>query len=78
MMRKDIKEVLDRVLTWPTDRQEDAARVLVEMEEFDASDYRLSDDQVSEVERRVSDFATGYETYATEEEMTALWRKSGL
>jgi hypothetical protein len=33
-----------------------------EMEEFDASDYRLPDDQVSEVQRRVSDFASGKET----------------
>jgi hypothetical protein len=39
MTRKDIKEVLDRVLTWPAEQQENAARVLIEMEEFDASDY---------------------------------------
>jgi hypothetical protein len=78
MSRKEIKEVLDRVLTWTPERQEDAARVLIEMEEFDASDYRLSDDQVAEVQRRVADFASGKEDHATEEEMTALWKKLGL
>ena len=55
MSRKDIKEVLDRVLTWPPERQEDAVRVLTEMEEFDASDYRLMDEQVAEVKRRLTE-----------------------
>jgi hypothetical protein len=49
MTRKDIKEALDRVLTWPRERQEDVVRVLAEMEEFDGSDYQLSDEQVAEV-----------------------------
>jgi hypothetical protein len=35
MTRRDIKEVLDRVLTWPEDRQEDVARVLIEIEEYE-------------------------------------------
>jgi hypothetical protein len=48
------------------------------MEEFDASDYHLSDDQVAEVRRRVADFASGKEDNATDEEMTALWKKLGL
>ncbi len=55
MSRKDIKEVLDRVLTWPPERQEDAVRVLTEMEEFDARDYRLMDEQVAEVKRRLTE-----------------------
>jgi predicted transcriptional regulator len=35
--------------------QEDAARVLSEMEEQDASPYRLTDEQVAEVKRRLAD-----------------------
>ncbi len=54
MTRDQVKAVLDRVLTWPPDRQEDAVRVLEGMEELDASEYRLSDDQVAEVERRMA------------------------
>jgi hypothetical protein len=73
-----VKEVLDRVLTWPVKRQEDAVRILREMEEQDASPYHLTDDQVAEVERRRADFAAGRETYATDEEMTALWKQCGL
>jgi hypothetical protein len=45
MTRRDIREVLERVLTWPEDRQEDAARVLIEIEEFDAGANDLPDDR---------------------------------
>jgi hypothetical protein len=75
MTREQVKEILDRVLTWPPKRQEDAARVLSEMEEQDASPYRLADEQVEEVGRRRADFAEGRERYATDEEMAALWKK---
>ena len=55
MTRDQLKAVLDRVLTWPPKRQEDAARVLTEMEEQDASPYHLTDEQVAEVERRLAE-----------------------
>ncbi|MET0219092.1 MAG: hypothetical protein ABW213_00380 [Tardiphaga sp.] len=43
------------MLTWPPERQEDVVRLLDEMAEQDASDYRLSDEQVAEVKRRMAD-----------------------
>jgi hypothetical protein len=55
MTKKQVKEILDRVLTWPQERQNDAARVLTEMEEQDASPYHLTDEQVVEVKRRLAD-----------------------
>ena len=55
MTKDQMKAVLDRVLTWPSKRQEDAARLLTEMEEQDTSPYRLSDEQVAEVKRRLAD-----------------------
>jgi hypothetical protein len=78
MTKEQVKEILDRVLTWPTKRQEDAARVLTEMEEQDASPYHLTDEQAEEVGRRRADFTAGRERYATDEEMAALWKKCGL
>ena len=52
-MKKDqISAVLERVRTWPAERQEDAARLLLEMEAQDASPYRLTDEQLAEVRRR--------------------------
>jgi len=55
MTKQQVKEILDRVLTWPPDRQEDAVRVLSDMESQDASAYRLTDEQVAEVRRRLAD-----------------------
>jgi hypothetical protein len=55
MTKEQIKEVLDRVLTWPPERQEDAVRVLTEMEQQDASPYHLTDEQVEEVRKRLAD-----------------------
>ena len=55
MTKQQVKEVLDRVLTWPPERQETAVRVLTEMEQQDSSDLRLTDEQVAEVKRRLAD-----------------------
>jgi hypothetical protein len=55
MSKEQVKAVLDRVLTWPAERQEDAAKILMLMESQDESIYRLTDAQVEEVQRRRSD-----------------------
>jgi hypothetical protein len=55
MSKEQVKAILDRVLTWPNERQEDAAKVLMLMESQDESLYRLTDEQVEEVQRRRSD-----------------------
>ena len=55
MTRDQVKEILDRVLMWPPERQADLAHVVELMEEQDGSDLRLSDDQVAEVRRRLAD-----------------------
>ena len=78
MTKEQVKAILDRVLTWPPRRQEDAARVLSEMETQDASPYHLTDEQVEEVRRRQLDFQAGTERNATDEEIAALWKKCGL
>jgi hypothetical protein len=55
MTKEQVKEILDRVLTWPPERQADAARILTAMEAQDASPLQLSDEQVAEVHRRLAD-----------------------
>lgn len=55
MTKEHVKAVLDRVLTWPSERQEDAAKVLMLMESQNESVYRLTDEQVEEVRRRRAD-----------------------
>lgn len=55
MTEDQIKAVLDRVLTWPPERQRDAAEILASIEMQDASPLRLSAEQAAEVRRRQAD-----------------------
>jgi hypothetical protein len=52
MTKDQVKEVLDRVLSWPPDRQEDAVEVLKLMEAQDNSALQLTDEQLAEVRQR--------------------------
>ena len=54
MTKDQVKEILDRVLTWSPKRQSDAAEMLALMEAQDRSDYRLTDEQAAEVRRRLA------------------------
>jgi hypothetical protein len=52
MTKDQVKQILDRVLTWPPERQADVAHIVELMEEQDHSALRLSDEQLAEVRRR--------------------------
>ena len=52
MTKEQVKEILDRVLTWPPERQADVAHVVEVMEAQDKSELRLSDEQLAEIRRR--------------------------
>jgi hypothetical protein len=53
MTKEQVKQVLDRVLTWPPERQADLAYIVELMEEQDNSPLRLSEEQAAEVRRRL-------------------------
>ena len=55
MTKEQVRKILDRVLTWPPERQADVAHMVELMEEQDQSGLRLTDEQVAEVERRLAD-----------------------
>ena len=55
MTKEQVKAILDRVLTWPPERQADVAHVVEAMEEQDKSKLRLSEEQAAEVRRRLAD-----------------------
>ena len=78
MNSKDLEEVMERVRHWPKERQEDAAEILLEMERQDASGYRLTDAQVEEVARIRREIREGRGTFATDEQIAALWKSCGL
>lgn len=72
MSREQVKAILERVLTWSPERQEDAADILTAMEVSDSSQLRLSDAQADEVRRRLAD--SDAETM-TLEEFTAHFKR---
>ncbi len=78
MTAKELEDVIERVRQWPKERQQDAAEVLLEMERQDASRYRLSDAQAKEVARIQRDIRDGKTSFATDEQMAALWKSCGL
>ena len=78
MATKNLEELMERVRHWPKERQEDAAEVLLEMERQDTSGYRLSNAQAQEVARIQLEIQEGKTTFATDEQMTALWKSCGL
>ena len=52
MTKDDVKNVLDRVLSWPPERQADVVHMVEVMEAQDSSTYQLTDEQLAEVRRR--------------------------
>ncbi|MFZ0558613.1 MAG: hypothetical protein WAN31_09560 [Methylovirgula sp.] len=55
MTRDQVKEILDRVLSWAPERQADVAQMVEMMEEQDQRALLLTDEQVAELERRLAD-----------------------
>lgn len=54
MTKAELKEILDRVLAWPPERQADVAHMVELMEQQDNSALRLTDEQAVKVRRRLA------------------------
>jgi hypothetical protein len=76
MTKEQIKAVLDRVLTWPPDRQQDAADMLLLLEAQEGELYHPSDDEWSAIQEGVEQVRRGEVVSA--EEMDAFWKRRGL
>jgi predicted transcriptional regulator len=59
MDKRQIDNILDRVRTWPEERQEDAARVLLAMESEDNGVYRLSEEERAEIRAALAEVERG-------------------
>jgi hypothetical protein len=55
MTKTDVKAVLDRVLSWPAERQADVAHLVELLEQQDRSTLHLTEAQAEEVRRRLAD-----------------------
>jgi hypothetical protein len=50
MTRDQVKEVIERVLTWPRERQEDAVQMLLALEAREGELYHPNDDEWAAIE----------------------------
>ena len=73
MNKAQIDSILDRVRTWPADRQEDAARVLLAMEGQNTGVYRLSDEERAEIRAALDEVERG--EVASDDEVAAVFNR---
>jgi predicted transcriptional regulator len=74
MTREQIEAVLNRVREWPLERQEDAARILMEMEEAGIEEYDLTEEQYPQLDQAIAEADRG--EFATGEEVRAVFDRS--
>jgi hypothetical protein len=55
MIEEQLDTVLERVRSWPRERQREAAAMLRLIEDQDTSPFQLTDEQLAEVRRRRAD-----------------------
>lgn len=75
MTRHDVRKVLERVLKWPPDRQQEAAEMLLAMEAQDGELCCLTDEEWGAIAQELCE-AEAAES-ASEAEMEALFRCPG-
>jgi len=63
-MNSNIETILNRIRNWSQEREEDVAELLKLIEEHDRSPYRLTDEQVADVRRRLEKRGEGALTLA--------------
>jgi len=59
MDRKELDDVLDRVRSWPAERQEDVIKLLLFMEEQGTDVYHLSPEEHADIEEALAEADRG-------------------
>jgi predicted transcriptional regulator len=73
MDKAPIDSILDRVRTWPQERQEDAAHILLAMEDQETGIYRLRDEERAEIRAALDEIERG--EVASDEEVAAVFNR---
>jgi hypothetical protein len=73
MTKEQIKAVLDRVLTWPATRQQDAADMLLWLEANEGELYHPSDDEWAAIQEGLAQAKRG--EFVPDDEMDAFWKR---
>jgi hypothetical protein len=72
-MIKSLEDILERVKSWPKERQDDAARVLEALEQSGTEIYRLTDDERAAVEIGLEQAKRG--EFVSDADMEAFWNR---
>jgi predicted transcriptional regulator len=75
MTKDQINAVLERVRTWPEERQAYAAEVLLTIEAQDQPPLNLSDDEWAAIQEGNAQAERG--EFVSDEEMAAFWKRHG-
>jgi hypothetical protein len=59
MTDDQVKEILDRVLTWPRERREDAAQMLLALEAREGEYYHPDDDEWAAIQEGLAQARRG-------------------
>lgn len=73
MTRDQIDAILERVRTWPPERQEDAANILLAMEAEGTAPYELSEEERLDLEEGLREVERG--EIASDEEVHAFFAR---
>lgn len=71
MTKEQIEAIFERVRTWPLQRQEDAAAILLAMEEQGTEVHELTEEERADVEAAELEAERG--EFASDEEVKALF-----
>ena len=74
MTKRDVKAVLDRVLAWPEEDQEELAEVAREIEARQTELYQLTKDEREAVERALAEMRE--RKFASDEDVAAIFRRA--
>lgn len=70
MAKPDIEAVFERVRTWPPERQDDVVQILLRMEEIDAEELDLTEEDLAALDEAEAEIERG--EVASDEEVQAL------
>ena len=73
MTKEQIEAVFERVKSWPEDRRERAAGMLLELEQFGEKLWPLTDEERADLEEALREMDRG--EVATDEEVAAAFRR---
>ena len=71
MTRREVVAVLERVKTWPEDRQADAAAMLLALEEHGTAVYVLDGDERADIEEALEEDRRG--AVASDDDVAAVF-----